>query len=62
LALALLGALGSIPQVAGLPDALAGTADRPVAAYTATAAALISLVFVALGVRSFIAARQARSA
>jgi hypothetical protein len=59
---ALLGALGSLPQFLQLGDALSGTADRPAAAYAGTVTVLVCAVFVALGVRSFIAARRSRPA
>jgi hypothetical protein len=53
LALALLGALGSLPRLGGL-------ADGDGAAITALLTVLVCAVYVALGVRSFVAARRAR--
>lgn len=53
LVLALLGALGSLPRMAGLGDGEA-------AAVTSLVTVLVCLVYVALGVRSFVAARRAR--
>jgi len=61
-AVALLGALGSLPQAAQIGDALSGASDRPVAAFAGLVTVLVCAVFVALGVRSFIAARRARTA
>lgn len=55
LAVALLGALGSVPMVAGLFGDDAGAAE-----VTSTVTALICAAYVALGVRSFVAARKAR--
>jgi hypothetical protein len=53
LVLALLGALGSLRPISGLPDA------EP-AAITSLATIVVCAVYVALGVRSFISARKAR--
>lgn len=53
LVVALLGGLGSAPQIGGLADAEG-------AAITSLLTVLVCLVYVALGVRSFIAARKAR--
>jgi hypothetical protein len=57
--LALLGTAGSLLK---LPAALDGTAARPGAVYAQAATAVLSVVYLAFGVRSFIAARRARSA
>ncbi len=58
----LLGFLGgAIMGVPKLPALLAGTAERPTAVIEQLALAVICLAFVALCVRSFIAARSARS-
>ena len=57
--LALLGTAGSLLK---LPAALDGTAARPGAVYAQAATAVLSLVYLAYGVRSFIAARRARAA
>jgi hypothetical protein len=57
--LALLGTAGSLMK---LPAAFDGTAQRPGAVYAQAATAVLSVVYLALGVRSFIAARRSRSA
>lgn len=57
----LLALLGTARGLAKLPAAFDGTAERPGAVYAQAATAVISLVYLALGVRSFIAARRARS-
>ncbi len=57
----LLALLGTARGLAKLPAAFAGTAERPGAVYAQAATAIVSLVYLALGVRSFIAARRARS-
>ena len=62
LAVALLGALGSLMNVVKVGQLFTGTAERPAAVYAQAATAVLSLVYLALGVRSFIAARRARSA
>jgi hypothetical protein len=53
LVLALLGALGSLPRLGGLPDGEG-------AAVTSLITVLVCLIYVALGVRSFINARRSR--
>ncbi len=58
----LLAFLGTARGLARLPAAFAGTAERPGAVYAQAATAILSLVYLAFGVRSFIAARRARSA
>ena len=55
LVVALLGALGSLPMVIALFGSDAGAAE-----VTSTVTALICAVYIALGVRSFIAARRSR--
>ncbi|MFN8073255.1 MAG: hypothetical protein U0R66_15840 [Mycobacterium sp.] len=62
LLIGLLAFLGTARGLAKLPAAFAGTAERPAAVYAQAATAVLSLVYLALGVRSFIAARRARSA
>lgn len=57
--LALLGTVRSLPQ---LPAAFDGTAERPGAVFAQAATAVLAAVYLGLGVRSFIAARRARSA
>ena len=58
-AVALLGAIGSLMR--GVPAALAGDASRP-AVMVQLATGVLLLIYVALGVQSFIAARKARLA
>lgn len=53
LALALLGALGSLPRVDGI-------ADGEGAAVTSLVTVLVCAAYIAFGVRSFVAARRAR--
>ena len=57
--LALLGTAGSLLK---LPAAFDGTAARPEAVFAQAATAVLSVVYLGLGVRSFIAARRARTA
>jgi hypothetical protein len=57
-ALGLLGALAALGR--GVPAALAGDASRP-AVLSQLAMGVLLLVYVALGVQSFIAARRART-
>ena len=56
-AVGLIGALAALGR--GVPAALAGDATRP-AVLSQLAMGVLLLVYVALGVRSFIAARRAR--
>ena len=62
LLLGLLAFLGTARGLAKLPAAFAGTAERPTAVYAQAATAVLSLVYLAFGVRSFIATRRARQA
>ncbi len=57
--LGLLGFLGSVPGLFKLPQLFAGTAQRPAAVAMQSLMAVLLGVFVALCVRSFIAARRA---
>jgi len=57
-----LGALGSARGFAKLPALLAGSAERPLAIGMQLAMFVICACLLALGVRSFIAARTARAA
>lgn len=61
LAVALLGALGSLMQVAKIGDVIAGTAQRPAAVIVSTIMFALLAIYVGLGVRSFVAARRSRS-
>ncbi|MBO1902231.1 hypothetical protein J4H92_09765 [Leucobacter weissii] len=60
LVVALLGLLGSLMQVAKLGEVFAGTAERPVAVLVSTLMFVLLLVYLVLGVRSFIRARIIR--
>ena len=61
LAVAVLGALGTLMNVAELPALLSGDeVERPTAVVASTITFVLCAVYVALGVRSFIAARKAR--
>ena len=62
LAVALLGALGSAMNVAKVGQLFAGTAERPGAIWASLVMFVALVVYLALGVRSFIAARRARQA
>ncbi len=63
LVLALLGLIGSAPGLVKAVAWLAGTApERPLAVQVQTAMAVVCIAYVALGIRSFIAARRARAA
>lgn len=62
LLIGLLALLGTVGGLFKLPAAFAGTAERPGAVYAQAATALLSVVYLAFGVRSFIAARRARAA
>lgn len=61
LAVALLGALGSLMNVAKLGDLIAGTAQRPAAIVESTVMFVVLVTYLVLGVRSFIRARRAPS-
>lgn len=58
---ALLAFLGTAKALPYLPSLLQGTAEKPAAIITQTINAILSLVYIVLAVRSFIAARRARS-
>lgn len=59
LVVALLGALGSLMQVVKLGDVFAGTAERPAAVIVSTIMFVLLVIYIVMGVRSFIAARRA---
>ena len=61
LLIGLLALLGTARSLLKLPAAIDGTAERPAAVFAQAATAVLSLVYLALGVRSFIAARRART-
>jgi fucose 4-O-acetylase-like acetyltransferase len=59
LALALLGLLGTLMNVAELPALLSGASvERPAAVVSSTLTALSCAIYLVLGVRSFVAARR----
>lgn len=59
LVIALLGAVGSLMNVAKLGALFSGTAERPSAIVVSTIMFVLLVFYVAMGVRSFIAARRA---
>ncbi len=61
LVVALLGFLGTISSFMKIASVFAGTAERPVAVIAQFATAIICLVFIILGIKSFIDARKNRS-
>ncbi len=61
-AVALLGFLPSVPGLLGIPDLLAGEAARPAAVVLRSVMAVLCLGFLVVAVRSFVAARRARTA
>jgi hypothetical protein len=58
----LLALFGTARSLLKLPSAFDGTAERPFAIYAQAATAVLSIAFLALGIRSFIQARRSRSA
>lgn len=58
--LAVLGLFGTLPGVFKLGKLINGTAERPAAVAAQATMALLSLVFIVLAVRSFVAARKRR--
>jgi hypothetical protein len=61
LVVALLGALGSLMNVARIGDVLAGTAERPAAVIVSTIMFVLLVGYLVMGARSFVAARRQRS-
>jgi uncharacterized membrane protein HdeD (DUF308 family) len=59
---ALVGFLGSFRGLLGLAKVFDGTAARPAAIVSQTIMALLTLAYIVVAVRSFIAARKARRA
>lgn len=57
---ALIGFLGSVSGLLQIADVFNGTAARPAAVISRAIMALLTLGYIMLAVRSFIAARQAR--
>jgi hypothetical protein len=60
--LALIGFAGSVPGLLKVGALLAGEAERPMAVAMQTVMAVLLAIYIALCVRSFIAARKARLA
>lgn len=58
LVIALLGALGSLMNVAQIGDLIAGDAERPAAIVVSLIMLVVLLVYLAAGIRSFVAARK----
>ncbi len=61
LVVALLGIVGTFMNVLKIGEVFAGTAERPVAVVLSTITFVLLIVYVVLGVRSFIAARRGRA-
>jgi len=61
LAVALLGALGSLMNVLRIGELFAGTAERPSAVIVSTVMFGVLVVYLVLGIRSFIMARRSRA-
>lgn len=62
LVLALIGALGMIMPLMSLGDLFAGEAERPAAVVSALISLIVLVVYLVLGVRSFIQARRWKKA
>ena len=61
LAVALLGALGSLMNVVKVPQLLSGTVERPGAIIASTLMFVLLLAYLVVGVNSFISARRSRA-
>jgi hypothetical protein len=61
LVVALLGALGSLMNVARIGEVFAGTAERPAAVVVSTIMFLLLLAYLVIGALSLVAARRART-
>ncbi|WP_156253665.1 hypothetical protein [Pseudactinotalea terrae] len=62
MAVALLGALGSLMNVAKIGSLLDGTAERPAAIIVSVIMFVALVVYLVVGIRSFVQARKARTA
>lgn len=62
MALALIGLLGTAMNLADVPQLFAGTAERPAAVVTSAITAVALAVYLAFGIRSFVAARGEQGA
>lgn len=58
LVIAVLGAAGSLMNVVKLGDLFAGTAQRPSAIIVSTVMFVLLVLYIAMGVRSFVVARR----
>lgn len=61
LVIALIGALGSLRNVARIGELFAGTASNPAAVLVSTIMFVVLVAYIAAGVRSFVVARRVRS-
>ena len=61
LVVALLGALGSLMNVARIGELFAGTAERPVAVIESTLMFVLLVGYIVMGIRFFVVARRARA-
>lgn len=59
---ALIGALGMIMPLGSLGDLFAGEAERPSAVVAALISLIVLVIYLALGIRSFLAARRWKKA
>ena len=59
---ALLGIAGTAMNLGDLPALFSGDAERPLAVVASVVTALVLLVYLVVGIRSFIAARQSSAA
>ncbi|GAB3998748.1 hypothetical protein [Nocardioides marmoraquaticus] len=59
LVVALVGVLGTIPNVLGLGELFSGDSDRPLAVVSGTVTFVLLVAYLVIGIRSFVAARRA---
>jgi hypothetical protein len=62
LVVALLGLVGTFMNVLKIGEVFAGTAERPLAVIVSAITFVLLLIYIALGVRSFVAARRWKKA
>lgn len=62
LAIALIGLLGSLRNVVQVGDLIAGDAEQPAAVVVSLVMAVVLVAYLAIGIRSFVAARRLRQA
>ncbi|WP_051706489.1 hypothetical protein [Nocardioides aequoreus] len=58
LVVALVGVLGTVPNVLGLGDLVSGDSERPLAVVSGTVTFVVLVVYLVVGIRSFVAARR----